>query len=67
MYECTYVPLHTHTRCIHTHTYTQPAWRGIRAHQVVQDGDGEIEHAHLDRLSERSVQAEQGFGFHAVP
>lgn len=56
-----------HTRCIHTHTYTQPAWRGIRAHQVVQDGDGEIEHAHLDRLSECSVQAEQGFGFHAVP
>lgn len=56
-----------HTHAASTHTHTQPAWRGIRAHQVIQDGDGEIEHAHLDRLSERSVQAEQGFGFHAVP
>lgn len=36
------------------------------AHQVFQDGDGEIEHAHLDRLSEGSVEAEQGLGFHAV-
>lgn len=39
---------------------------GAGAHQVVQDGDGEIKHAHLDRLSERSVQAEQRPGFHAA-
>jgi len=48
---------HTHTLS-HTHAHTG-------AHQVVQYGDGEIEHAHLDRLCERSVQAEQGLGFHA--
>lgn len=40
--------------------------RGVcGAHQVVQDGDGEIQHAHLDRLSESSVQVEQRLGVHA--
>lgn len=40
-------------------------WRGVWAHQVVQDADGEIKHAHLDWLSESSVQIEQRFGLHA--
>lgn len=40
--------------------------RGVcGAHQVVQDGDGEIQHAHLDGLSESSVQVEQRLGVHA--
>lgn len=46
--------------------HTASSLRDVGAHQVVQDGDGEIEHAHLDRLSEGSVQAEQGLGFHAA-
>lgn len=40
-------------------------WRGVWAHQVVQDADGKIKHAHLDRLSESSVQIEQRLGLHA--
>lgn len=39
-------------------------WRGVWAHQVVQDADGEIKHAHLDRLSESSVQVKQRLGLH---
>ena len=38
--------------------------QGGGAHQVIQDGEGEIQHAHLDRLSESSVQVEQRLGFH---
>lgn len=38
----------------------------VGAHQVIQNGDGEIKHAHLDRLSESSVQVEQRLGFHSA-
>lgn len=73
LFECTqglkqaqtqHVRVDAHTT---THGQFSAVWRrGVIAHQVVQDGDGEIQHAHLDGLSEGSVQIEQGLGFHAA-
>lgn len=51
---------------MYTHGYNVRMCRAVGAHQVVQDCDGEIKHAHLDGLSERPVEAEQGLGFHAA-
>lgn len=53
----------------HTHTHQLAPDESERndcslSYQIIQDGDREIKHAHLHRLSQGFMQAEQRFGLH---
>lgn len=54
---------------MHTHTHQLAPDESERndcsfSYQIIQDGDREIKHAHLHRLSQGFMQAEQRFGLH---